>query len=201
MPHAVSAHAPRTVQAVSSLLRPDLRSCRAGRVVPFAAGADRAICLAGTVKEAGKLQRSAFIQPYCPHRFRDSFDRGTMCRKGRGSGPEADAPRLAIGALIESADYIGDKVNDEWLWPHLLCLTVVMVRYCDERPLSRDRPPSHPSARRITIQSMPICHMATTIEPRSVADVETGTGRGADPSVVFSDGQCLPTVAGAQGCG
>ena len=37
-----------------------------------------------------------------------------------GSGPEADAPGLTIWALTESADYIGDKVHDEWLWPHIL---------------------------------------------------------------------------------
>lgn len=37
-----------------------------------------------------------------------------------GSGPEADAPGLAIWALTESADYIADKVHDEWLWPHIL---------------------------------------------------------------------------------
>lgn len=37
-----------------------------------------------------------------------------------GSGPEADAPGLAIWALTESAGYIADKVHDEWLWPHLL---------------------------------------------------------------------------------
>ena len=37
-----------------------------------------------------------------------------------GSGPEADAPGLAIWALTESAGYIADKVHDEWLWPHIL---------------------------------------------------------------------------------
>ncbi len=37
-----------------------------------------------------------------------------------GSGPEADAPGLAIWALTESADYIADKAHDEWLWPHIL---------------------------------------------------------------------------------
>lgn len=37
-----------------------------------------------------------------------------------GSGPEADAPGLAIWALTESAQYIADKVHDEWLWPHIL---------------------------------------------------------------------------------
>ncbi|MBS0169473.1 MAG: hypothetical protein JSR62_03900 [Nitrospira sp.] len=37
-----------------------------------------------------------------------------------GSGPEADAPGLAIWALTESATYIADKVHDDWLWPHLL---------------------------------------------------------------------------------
>jgi hypothetical protein len=37
-----------------------------------------------------------------------------------GSGPEADAPGLAIWALSESAGYIADKVHDEWLWPHIL---------------------------------------------------------------------------------
>ena len=37
-----------------------------------------------------------------------------------GSGPEADAPGLAIWALTESADYIADKMHDEWLWPHIL---------------------------------------------------------------------------------
>ncbi len=39
---------------------------------------------------------------------------------GGGSGPEADAPGLAIWALTESAGYIADKVHDAWLWPHLL---------------------------------------------------------------------------------
>ena len=39
---------------------------------------------------------------------------------GGGSGPEADAPGLAIWALTESAAYIADKAHDEWLWPHLL---------------------------------------------------------------------------------
>ena len=37
-----------------------------------------------------------------------------------GSGPEADAPGLAIWALTESAGYIADPVHDDWLWPHLL---------------------------------------------------------------------------------
>lgn len=37
-----------------------------------------------------------------------------------GSGPEADAPGLAIWALTESAGYIADKVHDDWLWPHIL---------------------------------------------------------------------------------
>ena len=37
-----------------------------------------------------------------------------------GSGPEADAPGLAIWALTESSAYITDKAYDEWLWPHLL---------------------------------------------------------------------------------
>ena len=36
---------------------------------------------------------------------------------------------------------------------------------------------------------------------RGVADVETGTGPGADPAVILSDGQCLSTVASAEGCG
>lgn len=39
---------------------------------------------------------------------------------GGGSGPEADAPGLAIWALTESATYIADNVHDEWLWPHIL---------------------------------------------------------------------------------
>ena len=37
-----------------------------------------------------------------------------------GSGPEADAPGLAIWALTESASYIADPVHDQWLWPHIL---------------------------------------------------------------------------------
>ena len=37
-----------------------------------------------------------------------------------GSGPEADAPGLAIWALTESAAYIADPVHDQWLWPHIL---------------------------------------------------------------------------------
>ena len=37
-----------------------------------------------------------------------------------GSGPEADAPGLAIWALTESAAYINDQVHDQWLWPHIL---------------------------------------------------------------------------------
>ncbi len=36
-----------------------------------------------------------------------------------GSGPEADAPGLAIWALTESAAYIADPVHDQWLWPHI----------------------------------------------------------------------------------
>jgi hypothetical protein len=37
-----------------------------------------------------------------------------------GSGPEADAPGLAIWALTESARYIADNRHDRWLWPHIL---------------------------------------------------------------------------------
>jgi hypothetical protein len=37
-----------------------------------------------------------------------------------GSGPEADAPGLAIWALAEAAKYIADRVHDEWVWPHIL---------------------------------------------------------------------------------
>ena len=39
---------------------------------------------------------------------------------GGGSGPEADAPGLAIWALTESATYIADPAHDDWLWPHIL---------------------------------------------------------------------------------
>lgn len=37
-----------------------------------------------------------------------------------GSGPEADAPGLAIWALTESASYIADPEHDQWIWPHIL---------------------------------------------------------------------------------
>lgn len=36
-----------------------------------------------------------------------------------GSGPEADAPGLAIWALTQSAAYIADPIHDQWLWPHI----------------------------------------------------------------------------------
>ena len=38
---------------------------------------------------------------------------------GGGFGPEADAPGLALWALLESAKYVNDSVHDEWLWPHI----------------------------------------------------------------------------------
>ena len=37
-----------------------------------------------------------------------------------GTGPEADAPGLALWALTESAAYIADARHDQWLWPHIL---------------------------------------------------------------------------------
>ncbi len=52
---------------------------------------------------------------------------------GGGSGPEADAPGLAIWALTESAAYIADPVHDDWLWPNILRKTELIERMLTAR--------------------------------------------------------------------
>ena len=100
------------------MMKPDL-VIRSFSIVP---GIGRARTLLTALARAGDPHVSRVLSTFlAAHDF------------GGGSGPEADAPGLAIWALTESAAYIADPVHDEWLWPHILRKTEWIERMLTAR--------------------------------------------------------------------